>query len=292
MSIHPLAAVSPYALVGDNVRIGPFTVVEPGVVIGDNCTLASRVVVRAGTTLGRGNQIFEGAVLGGMPQHLHMPEAPGRLVIGDGNVIRENVTIHRAMEADRATRIGNFCLIMVGAHIAHDCMLGDNVILTNNTLLGGHVSIADRAFLSGGVAVHQFCRIGAFTMVGGLARVRQDVPPYVTVDGGTTMVVGLNRVGLRRAGFSPEQVGELKEAYQLIYRSGLVWDEMLQALENRFREGPAAVFAPFFQAGQRGFVQERRTPPGATVRIVRDEDDMANQESSTPATEAAEKLAG
>ena len=150
------------------------------------------------------------------------------------------------MEAGHATRIGNRCLLMVGAHVAHDCTLGDNVILTNNTMLGGHVSVDDRAYLSGSVAVHQFCRIGRLAMVGGLARVRQDVPPFVTIDGGTTMVVGLNKVGLRRAGFSPSEVLQLKAAYRLIYRSGLSWEEMLDALRLEFHEGPAAEFLPFF----------------------------------------------
>jgi UDP-N-acetylglucosamine acyltransferase len=272
VSIHPQAAVSPYAILGDNVSIGPFCVVEPGVVIGDNTTLASRVVVKSGTTLGRANHIWEGAVLGGLPQHIQMPEFPGRLTIGDGNVIRENVTVHRAMEANKATTIGCFCLLMVGSHVAHDCTLGSNVILTNNALLGGYVHVEDRAYVSGAVAVHQFCRIGRLAMVGGLARVRQDVPPFVTVDGGSTMVVGLNRVGLRRAGFTSTEMQQLKAAYKLIYRSSLPWEEMLETLENEFTEGPAAEFAAFFRDGQRGFVQERRTPPGATVRLVRDED--------------------
>ncbi|HEY4233710.1 MAG TPA: acyl-ACP--UDP-N-acetylglucosamine O-acyltransferase [Lacipirellulaceae bacterium] len=287
MPIHPQAAVSPYAILGENVKIGPFCVVEPGVVIGDNSTLSSRVAVKSGTTLGRGNHICEGAVLGGLPQHVHMPESPGRLTIGDGNVIRENVTIHRAMDANKSTRIGSFCLIMVGAHVAHDCSLGDNVIMTNNALLGGHVHVEDRAYISGAVAVHQFCRIGSLAMVGGLARVRQDVPPFVTVDGGTTMVVGLNRVGLRRAGLTAEHIDQIKSAYKLIYRSGLPWDEMLEVLEQEFTEGPAAEFAVFFRNGQRGFVQERRTPPGATVRLVRDEDD-----AQPLSHHGAEKMAG
>ena len=290
MSIHPLAAVSPYALVGNHVKIGPFSVVEPGVEIGDHTTLASRVVVRTGTTLGCDNVVCEGAVLGGMPQHLHMPSYPGRVLIGDGNVVRENVTVHRAMEAENVTRIGNSCLLMVGAHVAHDCTLGNNVILTNNSMLGGHVTVADRAFVSGGVAVHQFCRIGRLAMVGGLARIRQDVPPFVTVDGGSTMVVGLNRIGLRRAGFTPQQMVDLKEAYRVIYRSGLPWEEMLDALETQFTGGPAAEFLAFFVGGHsRGFVQERRTPPGATVRIVRDEQVSAEQDSTLV---EAEKMAG
>jgi UDP-N-acetylglucosamine acyltransferase len=274
VSLHPLAVVSPHAQIGTHVRIGPFCVVEAGVVLGDGCHLTGRVTVKSGTVLGRDNVVMEGTVLGGMPQHVHMPEHPGVLTIGDGNVIRENVTVHRALEAGHATHIGNRCLLMVGAHVAHDCVLGDSVIITNNTLLGGHVLVDDKAYLSGGVAVHQFCRIGRLAMVGGLARVRQDIPPFVTVDGGTTMVVGLNKVGLRRAGFTAEEFGQLKAAYRVIYRSGLTWQETLEALRAEFAEGPAAEFLPFFLSGaKRGFVQERRTPPGAIVRLLRDESD-------------------
>jgi UDP-N-acetylglucosamine acyltransferase len=291
VSIHPLAAVSPYAVLGANVKIGPFSVVESGVEIGDNTQLASRVVVRTGTTLGRDNIVCEGSVLGGMPQHLHMPEFPGRVVIGDGNVIRENTTVHLAMDSEKVTRIGNGCLLMVGAHVAHDCTVGNNVILTNNSLLGGHVTVEDRAYVSGGVAVHQFCRIGRLAMVGGLARVTRDVPPYVMIDGGTTMVVGLNRVGLRRAGFTSQQLIDLKAAYRVVYRSGLAWEEMLDTLQLQFADGPASDFLTFFMGGNsRGYVQERRTPPGATVRI------HSEQESSDAAATTmyveAEKKAG
>jgi UDP-N-acetylglucosamine acyltransferase len=288
VSIHPLAAVSPYAILGNHVKIGPFTVVEPGVQIGDNTMLAARVVVRTGTTLGRNNVVCEGTVLGGMPQHLHIPEFPGSVVIGDGNVIRENVTVHRAMDAEKVTRIGNGCLLMVGSHVAHDCTVGNNVVLTNNSMLGGHVSVGDRAFLSGGAAVHQFCRVGRLAMVGGLARVTQDVPPFVMIDGGSAMVVGLNRVGLRRADFTSQQLTDLKAAYRIIYRSGLAWKEVLATLQTQFTSGPAAEFSTFFESGgSRGYVQERRTPPGATVRIVRDE-----RESTVPAVVEAEKKAG
>jgi UDP-N-acetylglucosamine acyltransferase len=278
MSIHPLAAVSPYAILGNHVKIGPFTVVEPGVEIGDNTTLASRVVIRTGTKLGCDNMVCEGAVIGGMPQHVHLPQFPGRVVIGDGNVIRENTTVHRAMDAEKVTQIGSGCLLMVGAHVAHDCTVGDNVILTNNSLLGGHVTVADRAYVSGNVAVHQFCRIGRLAMVGGLARVTRDVPPFLMIDGASAMVVGLNRIGLRRAGFTSQEMIDLKRAYRVIYRSGLTWDEMLDTLQMQFTSGPAAEFLSFFMGGHnRGYVQERRTPPGATVRIVRDEQESSDE---------------
>jgi UDP-N-acetylglucosamine acyltransferase len=286
VSIHPLAVVSPHAELGTNVRIGPFCVVEAGVVLGDGCHLAARVTVKSGTVLGRDNLILEGSVLGGMPQHLHMPTHPGTVAIGDGNVIRENVTVHRALEAGHVTRIGDGCLLMVGAHVAHDCTVDDDVVLTNGTMLGGHVEVGNRAYLGGAVAVHQFCRIGRLAMIGGLARVVRDVPPFVTLDGATGMVVGLNRVGLRRAGFTTSDVAELKAAYRVIYRSGLMWQEMLDALRLRFPEGPAAEYMPFFLGGKRGFVQERRTPPGAIVRLVRDDAD----DTSVTLPEAEKKV--
>jgi UDP-N-acetylglucosamine acyltransferase len=283
VTIHPLAAVSPDAQLARNVEVGPFCVIESGAVVGEGCRLASHVVIRSGTRLGKNNRVSEGAILGGLPQHMHMPEHPGRVEIGDHNAIRENVTIHRSLYEDGVTQIGSGCLLMVNSHVAHDCRVDDGVIVTNNVMLAGHVEVGSRAYLAGAVAVHQFCRIGRLAMVGGLARVRQDVPPFVTIDGGTTMVVGLNKVGLRRAGFSLEELAQLKEAYRLIYRSGLPWVEMLMELRRVFPTGPAAEFTAFFQTGSRGYTQERRTPPGATVRLVRDDED---EES------AVEKLAG
>jgi UDP-N-acetylglucosamine acyltransferase len=271
VSIHPLAVVSPHAELGSNVRIGPFCVVEAGVVLGDGCNLASRVTVKSGTQLGRDNLVLEGTVLGGMPQHIHMPEHPGTTEIGDGNVFRENCTVHRSLEAGHVTRVGDRCLFMVGAHVAHDCVVEDHVVITNNAMLGGHVQVGQRAYVGGGVGVHQFCRIGQYAMIGGCARVIRDVPPFIMLDGDTAMVCGLNKVGLRRAGFGTTDITDLKAAYRVIYRSGLMWQEMLDTLRLEFPAGPAAEFATFFATGKRGFVQERRTPPGAIVRLRRDE---------------------
>jgi UDP-N-acetylglucosamine acyltransferase len=253
------------------VRIGPFCVVEPGVVLGDNCHLVARVTIKSGTILGRDNLVLEGAVLGGLPQHIHIPEAPGTTEIGSGNVFREFVTIHRALAAGHVTRVGSNCLFMVSSHVAHDCTVSDHVVLTNGTMLGGHVEVGARAYLGGASAVHQFCRIGRLAMIGGHARVVRDVPPFVTLDGDSAMVVGLNKVGLRRAGFTNEQLIEMKAAYRVIYRSGLMWQEMLDTLRLEFPAGACAEFTEFFSGGKRGFVQERRTPPGAIVRLRRDE---------------------
>ena len=200
-------------------------------------------------------------------QHINMPENPGRLVIGSGNTIRENATIHRAMEPENVTRIGHNNLVMGNVHIAHDCQVGNHAIFTNNVMLAGHVTVEDRAFLSGAVGVHQFCRIGTLTMVGGQAHLTKDVPPYVTVDGLSSLVVGLNTIGLRRAGFDPESIGQLKAAYRVIYRSGLSWNAILERLRAEFPTGPAALFYEFCSATKRGIVQERRLPPGATIKL-------------------------
>lgn len=273
MSIHPAAVVSPLAKIGQDVVVHPFCVIEAGASIGDGCILESRVVVKQGTTLGRNNHIYEGAILGGVPQHLRMPEEVGSLVIGDSNTIRENVTIHRGLEAGHATVLGDHNLLMVNVHIAHDCRLGNHTIFANNAMLAGHVSVDDRAYVSGAVGVHQFCRIGRLAMVGGQAHVVKDVPPFVTVDGKSTYVVGLNQVGLRRNGFSREDIAQLKAAYRLIFRSGLRWSEMLERLAAEFTSGPAAQFHEFFTGGKRGFTPERRLPKGSTIKLTEETDD-------------------
>lgn len=263
--IHPFALVAPDAEIGPQVTIGPFSVIEPGAVIGEGCSIAGRVTIKTGTILGPENQVAEGTVLGGRPQHLKGGDQLGLLRIGRGNVIRENVTIHRGLSPNSDTVVGDHNLIMVNAHVAHDCHIGDRTVIVNNVLLAGHVTVGDRAYVSGAVAVHQFCRIGSFAMVGGQAHLSQDVPPFVTIDGKTTKVVGLNVIGLRRAGFSDHDLQELKRAYRTIYRSGLTWSETLRTLASTFVEGPAAEFYPFLAQSKRGFVSERRTPRGATV---------------------------
>lgn len=269
--------MSPEANIGPDVQIGPFSVIEPGVTIGEGCVLESRVVVKSGTTLGPNNHLFEGATIGGLPQHVHVPESPGRVLIGAGNTFRENVTIHRALEADEATVLGDNNLLMVNAHIAHDCRLGDFTIFANNAMLAGHVTVGDRAYVSGAAGVHQFCRIGSLAIVGGQAHVVKDVPPFVTVDGLSSLVVGLNQIGLRRAGHSAAEVRRLKEAYRVIYRSGLAWNEILAKLREEYTDGLAALFHQFLSTTTRGILCERRPPPGATIRITTQPDEVPQQ---------------
>ena len=280
-----MAMVSPMAKIGLSVKIGAFCVVEPDVTIEDGCVLENHSVIKSGTTLGPDNHVCEGAILGGMPQHVHVPEHPGRLVIGAGNTIREYVTVHRALEEEESTIIGDNNLLMAYVHVAHDCRVGNNTIFTNAAALAGHVTVEDRAYVSGGVGVHQFCRVGTLAMVGGHARITKDIPPYVTIDGQTGFVVGLNVIGLRRAGFSSEQLHQLKEAYRVIYRSRLAWNDVLKQLQASFTDGPAAHFYQFLSTTTRGIVPERRLPPGATIKLRRD-----GTESEAPATEQPRQI--
>ncbi len=288
MNIHPQAIVSPQAKLGRDVVIGPFAIVEADVVIGDGCQLAAGVIVKSGATLGANNRVIEGSVIGGAPQHTRMPERLGSVRVGNNNTIREHCTIHRALHEGATTIVGDNNLLMVGAHVAHDCQVGSHIVFANNTLLAGHVCVEDRAFLSGAVGVHQFCRVGRLAMIGGHARVVQDVPPYVMIDGISGCIVGLNLVGLRRNGFVAEEIAELKTAYRLIYRSGLAWSEILKQLQLQFAQGPASEFYPFLSQGKRGFVQERRMPPTATLKLRR----PAETEDELGFDQAQKKAAG
>jgi UDP-N-acetylglucosamine acyltransferase len=182
-------------------------------------------------------------------------------------MIRENVTIHRALQPDHDTIVGDHCLLMVNIHVAHDCHLGNNVIVTNNAMLAGHVHVADRAYISGAAGVHQFCRIGTLAMVGGQAHLVQDVPPFVTVDGLSSLVVGLNKIGLRRAGYDSTTIQEIMAAYRTIYRNNLRWVDILEQLRTKFPTGPAAEFYEFLSTSARGIISERRAPPGATIKL-------------------------
>ena len=269
MNIHPFAVVHPSAKLGPNVTIGPFCVVERGVTIGANCILESRAVVKENVVMADNNHLYEGAVIGGSAQHVRAPARAGGVVIGSGNSFRECVTIHRALEEGRNTVVGNGNLLMVNTHLAHDVKVGDNAIFANNAMMGGHVIVEDRAFVSAAAACHQFIRIGRMAMVGGQAHLVKDVPPFVTVDGASSYVVGLNTIGLRRSGISAAEITEMKAAYRVIYRSGLKWNDILDRLSRDFRESAAGHFYEFLRTTHRGITQERRVPPGATLKLRR-----------------------
>ncbi len=265
--IHPTALVSPRACLGKNVSIGPFCVIEDDVVLGDDCRLAAQVTIKQGAKLGPNNVAHERVVLGGEPQYLNAKPPFGDVTIGANNVFRECVTIHRGLKPGHTTTLGESNYLMVNAHVAHDCTVGNYNVIANNSMLGGHVTLENHAYVSAVVGVHQFCRIGSYAMVGGQAHVNKDVPPYVTLDGLTSRIVGLNLIGLKRKGFTPQDIAQLKEAYRVIYRRGLTWAEVLAALGQQFSSGPAAAFGAFFAGGQRGFMPERRTPRAASVKM-------------------------
>jgi UDP-N-acetylglucosamine acyltransferase len=260
MSVHATAIVSPDARLGRDVSIGPYAVVEDRTVVGDGCEIRAHAVVKRHTRLGPGNRVHEGAVLGGEPQDLSFREQETGLVIGDRNVIREGVTIHRSTKAGGATVVGSDCFLMAYVHVAHDNRIGDRAILANNVMLAGHVEIGERAFLGGGAGVHQFCRVGRLAMVGGVAKVVQDCLPFVITDGHPARARGLNVVGLRRAGVTLPQVRALKEAYRLLVRSGLRLETALgrmAALQDPLVDEMIA----FVRGSKRGFAHAPRGGP-------------------------------
>ena len=205
--IHPTAIISPKAELGRNVRVGPYCVIGSGVVLGDDCVLHSHVILETNSVFGKGNEFFPFAVIG----------EPTALEVGDHNVFRENCTIHRGTLEELPTRIGSHNLFLCYSHVAHDCQLGDHIILSNNGSLAGHCTVGDYAIVSGLAAAHQFCRIGKHSIVGGLSKIVQDVPPFMIIDGNPAATRGLNLIGLQRRGFSEDDIRDLKSAYKRLF---------------------------------------------------------------------------
>lgn len=233
MAIHvdKLAAVDPRAELDDDVEIGPFCVVGPDVSIGRGTRLLNNVSVMGRVTIGQFNRIFPGAVIGGDPQDVSYRGSDTQVVVGDHNLIREGVTINRGTEKeDGLTTLGSDCYIMAGCHLAHDCRVGNRVIMANATLLGGHVHIHDDATISGGVVVHHFSTIGSFSFTGGLSRVLHDVPPYMLAEGNPSKPRCINIVALKRNNFSADAVRALAEAHRLLFRTKVGLDHTRELL--------------------------------------------------------------
>jgi UDP-N-acetylglucosamine acyltransferase len=229
LKIHPTALVDPDAQIGADVEIGPFSVVGPQAVIGNNTIVQSHVVIEGNVTIGTGNFIGHGAVIGAAPQDLSFSrERKTKVEIGDDNVIREYSTIHRGSPEGSATNIGDKNFLMTGAHVGHNCALGNNVVIANNCLLAGHVRVDDQAFLGGGSTFHQHMHVGRLVMVQGSSAFGKDLPPFV-VAAERNSVFGINVIGLKRAGFSAQDRDEIKAAFKLLYLNGL---NISQALEK------------------------------------------------------------
>ena len=235
--IHSTALVDKQARLGEGVEIGPYCTVGPHVTLENGVRLISHVVIDGHTTVGAHSILHPFASLGLAPQHLHSTGKDARLKIGEHTTIREHVTLHVGTEQGRMeTKVGDHCFLMVGAHIAHDCIIGDNVILTNNVALGGHVTIGDYAVVGGLSGVHQHVRIGKHAMIGGVTGVEKDVIPYALAMGNRAKLTGLNIVGLRRRGFSREDIRSLRTAYGLLFSQGGTMSERLSEVADLFSQ--------------------------------------------------------
>lgn len=215
--IHPTAIVSPDAQIGTDTEIGPYCVIEANVRLGDRCKLHSHVVIHGHSEIGDENEFFPFAAIGIKSQDLKYAGEPTALIVGDRNVFRENTTVHRGTEEATPTRVGSDNLCLSYSHIAHDCQVGNHIILSNNGTLAGHVQVADYAIISGLTAVHQFCRVGAHSITGGISKIVQDIPPFTIVDGNPSTVRGINQVGLQRRGFTNEDIRALRTAYKKLF---------------------------------------------------------------------------
>jgi UDP-N-acetylglucosamine acyltransferase len=257
MPIHPTAVIEPGAKVDPSCEIGPYAVVGPDVVLGPKNVLSAHAIVKGHTTLGAGNRVFPHAVLGDIPQDLKYRGEPTRLVVGDRNTFRECVTINIGTEGGGGvTAIGNGCLFMAYSHVGHDCAIGDGAIIANSVALAGHCILEDHVHMSGLAAAHQFTRIGRLAFVSGLTGVAMDVPPYCMVTGGRAELVGLNTVGLQRAGMSEEQIGRVKQAYKTLFRSNLALTEALEQLDRELGSFPEiAHLVRFVKTSQRGITR-------------------------------------
>ena len=249
--IHPTAIIHPKAKLDSTVQVGPYAVIDEGVELGADCVVGPHVYLTGLTTIGAHNHFHAGCVIGDAPQDLKYDGAPTRLRIGDHNVFREHVTVHRSTRPDAETVIGSHNFLMANAHVAHNCVVGDHVILANGALLGGHAVVQDRAFISGNCCVHQFCRVGTLALMQGGSVISKDLPPF-TVALRVNEICGLNVVGLRRAGFTAEQRMELKRLYHLLFRGGKNLGAAIAEAQKKFTSAPAKVLLDFIAEAKRG----------------------------------------
>ena len=253
--ISPLAYVHPEAILGDNNIIGPFCYIDRDTVIGDNNVLQNSVTINVGARIGNGNEIFAGASLSTKPQDLKFKGEITTCQIGDGNSIRENVTISRGTASKGKTIVGNNNLLMENMHIAHDCVVGNNCIVGNSTKFAGEVTIDDNAIISATVLTHQFCKIGSYVMIQGGCRFSQDIPPYIIAGKEPTKYCGINLVGLRRRGFSNELIDSIHEAYRLLYSKGVLKEGIEEIKKNLQITPEIQYIIDFVESSKRGIIR-------------------------------------
>ena len=255
--IHPSAIIDPGAILAENVSVGPFTIVGPEVEIGSGTTIGPHVVIRGPSRIGRENRIFQFASVGEDPQDKKYQGEVTRLEIGDRNVVREYCTIHRGTAQDQSlTRIGSDNLLMAYTHVAHDCVIGDGVIMANGASLAGHVTVDDHAILGGFSLVHQFCRIGRHSFSGMGSVISRDIPPYVMVGGSPTKPRGINNVGMERRGYDAEAILQIKRAFKVIYKSRLKLEEAIEHLAAMAEQSPEILpILEFLQQSGRSIIR-------------------------------------
>jgi UDP-N-acetylglucosamine acyltransferase len=255
-AIHPTALIHPGARLGAHVEIGPYAIIEEDVTIGDGSSVGAHAVIKRYTRMGRENRVAEHVVIGGEPQDYKFKGFRTYVHIGDGNLIREGVTIHRGSTPEGATRIGNNCFLMAACHVAHDCTIGERVIIVNGAMLAGAVSVGDAAFISGNVIIHQFCRVGRLAFAAGGARIVQDCLPFVITEGAPARARAVNVVGLSRAGMDPADIAQLKRAFHVL-RTSTALEQALEHL-GTVDSTPVAELVRFIRTSPRGFTHARR----------------------------------
>lgn len=253
--IHPSAIIHPKAKLDSTVRVGPCAVIDEGVELGPDCVVGPHVYLTGLTTIGAGNAFHAGCVIGDAPQDLKYRNEPTRLRIGENNVFREHVTIHRSTKTAEETIIGSRNFFMQHSHAAHNCVIGNDTIIAGGALLAGHVVVQDRAFISGNCLVHQFCRVGTLAMMQGGAAISKDLPPFCIALKINEMC-GLNVIGLRRAGLTPAQRLELRQLYKVLFRSGGNFRDALGAALKKFSSEPAKILLDFVVEAKRGVVSD------------------------------------
>jgi UDP-N-acetylglucosamine acyltransferase len=254
--IHPTAVIDPAAQIGADCEIGPYCVIGAKVELGPECWLQHHVSLNGPSKIGRGNRFFAFSSIGQQTQDLKYAGEPTHLEVGDGNGFREFVTVHRGTAPGSVTRIGSGGNFLAYSHIAHDCVVGNNVIFSNNGTLAGHVEVGDHAIIGGLTAIHQFCRIGAYALTGGCSKIVQDVPPYMIADGNPAKVRSYNKVGLERQGFGEEAQRVIKEAYRLIYRSNLNLQQAVEQIRADLPETPElTLLVEFVTNSPRGIIK-------------------------------------
>lgn len=257
MNIHPTAIISSKAKLGENINIGPYVIIHDDVEIGVNCTIGSHAVIYDGARIGNNVNIHQSAAVSNVPQDLKFGDEKSYFYIGDNTTIREFVTLHRGTGEGGFSRVGSNCLIMAYVHVPHDCIIGDNVIIANTVQIAGHVEIDDWVIIGGVAAIHQFTKIGKHSMIGAGFKVSQDIPPFVLAGREPMRYMGLNVVGLKRRGFTSEDISVLKKVYGLLYESGLTFSKAKEKIQELYGNIPVAKdVLDFLARSNRGIIRK------------------------------------